>query len=146
MKRRNVGKTGGEKLFEYILPLFLLQYAKSQGDQPRAKIGQGSTRDWPKYPEQNQYRLKNGDQDHYRSKIAHESDCESAKVQFSSSYRRSILRFGTHPRKFSLLQFFVSLVLVQFFVSFSSVVVGSSSDQSSPVSTLLTIIRNYPKL
>ena len=41
LKRRNVGETRREKLFEYILPLVLLQYAKSQGDQPRAKIGQG---------------------------------------------------------------------------------------------------------
>ena len=71
LKRRNVGETRGEKLFEYIHPLFFLQYAKSQGDQPRAKIGQGSTRAWQKYPGQNQYRLQNGDQDHYRSKIAH---------------------------------------------------------------------------
>ena len=30
------------------------------------------------------------------------------------SYRRSILTFGTHPRKVSLLQFFVSSVLVSY--------------------------------
>ena len=28
LKRRNVGETSGGKLFEYILPLFLIQYAK----------------------------------------------------------------------------------------------------------------------
>ena len=80
LKRRNVGETRGEKLFEYILPLFLLQYAKSQGDQPRAKIGQGSTRAWQKYPGQNQYRLKYGDQDPCRSKIIRSSSGSSPIV------------------------------------------------------------------
>ena len=78
-KKRNVGETRGEKLFEYNLLLFLLKYAKRQGVQPRAKVGEGLTRAWQKYPGQTKYRLKNGDQDHNRSKIAHKSECESAK-------------------------------------------------------------------
>ena len=99
LKRRNVGETGGEKLFKYILPLFLLQYAKSQGVQPRAKVGEGSTRAWKKYPGQTKYRFKNGDRDHNRSKIAHKSECEYAKEQL--------------------------------FVSFSSVLIGLTSEQKS---------------
>ena len=91
LNSRNVRETRGEKLFEYILPLFLLQYAESQGVQPRAKVGQGSTRAWKKYLGQTKYRLKNGDQDYNRSKIAHKSECESAKEELFVSFSSVLL-------------------------------------------------------
>ena len=98
---------------------------ESQGVQPRAKVGQGSTRAWQKYPGQTMYRLKNGDQNHTidrKSPIKASanpqifscrqlpSDHLKQRNSLSNSCRREILSFGTHPRNLSL-QFSCSSVV-----------------------------------
>ena len=115
LKRRDVRETRREKLFEYILPLFLLQCAKSQGDQPRAKVGQGSTRACKNIQGKTSIDWKMA----IRTTIDRKLPIKASANPQIFSCCREILRFGTHPRKVSLLQFFVS---------FSSVLVGLTSE------------------
>ena len=86
-----------ENTFQHILPLFPLIYKKPS--RSATCQGQGSVDEWLlKYQGQNQYRSKNGDEYHYRSKNVHKSTCESANFQLPSECQ-TILNFGTLRRK-----------------------------------------------
>ena len=169
-KEGTSGKQEEKNYSNIFFPFFFFNMRKSQADQPRAKIEEGSTRAWQKYPGQNQYLLKNGDQDHYRSKIAHKSDWESAKALSSRQLPSGHLDIRNSPSKSqssSVLREFSSWQLPSDHLNIWNSPLKSQSSsvlrelisrqlpsdhlnirnspskrQSSPVPTLLTIIRN----